>query len=372
MTRDASASEIAKVIKVIQKDEAAARSAIMFTQAHIGCMMHAIAVSECSKCNIGFVASRLLEILDAAGHIDLSALLTTGEAHQQREQDQEEKEVETRVVERTNSPLPVTTAGENEPIPSTASDDQVSNEPSLLHETKALNPWRPETEPLSLALLGKLAEEANELGAALARCVIQGIGESEPVTGKPNVDWLEDEMADVSGAGSLVIEYFGLREKRMNARFDRKVKHLRAWHALIMAGDGNQQPSGLRGDPGVDRTTDGEARDHESFPPSSSPVTPHHGSEEPDLVCKHGQAMDVHCCNCHSGFIFDLAHECPSSLAAVLHEIGVMAMTAQSDPYAEARTYRQALIDICNVALKAQAADPSSPTSTPDQGGQKP
>lgn len=30
-----------------------------------------------------------------------------------------------------------------------------------------------------------------------------------------------------------------------------------------------------------------------------------------DWVCEHGTAMDVHCCNCHSGFIFDLEHECP-------------------------------------------------------------
>lgn len=31
----------------------------------------------------------------------------------------------------------------------------------------------------------------------------------------------------------------------------------------------------------------------------------------PDQVCKHGVAMDVHCCNCHSGFLFDKDHECP-------------------------------------------------------------
>lgn len=35
----------------------------------------------------------------------------------------------------------------------------------------------------------------------------------------------------------------------------------------------------------------------------------------PDAVCQHGTAVDVHCCNCHSGFIFDLNHECPSSTA---------------------------------------------------------
>jgi len=25
-----------------------------------------------------------------------------------------------------------------------------------------------------------------------------------------------------------------------------------------------------------------------------------------DVVCEHGIAIDVHCCNCHSGFLFDL------------------------------------------------------------------
>jgi hypothetical protein len=26
---------------------------------------------------------------------------------------------------------------------------------------------------------------------------------------------------------------------------------------------------------------------------------------EGDAVCDHGTAVDVHCCNCHSGFLFD-------------------------------------------------------------------
>ena len=24
-----------------------------------------------------------------------------------------------------------------------------------------------------------------------------------------------------------------------------------------------------------------------------------------EMVCEHGTAMDVHCCNCHGGFLFD-------------------------------------------------------------------
>ena len=25
-----------------------------------------------------------------------------------------------------------------------------------------------------------------------------------------------------------------------------------------------------------------------------------------DVTCEHGAALDVHCCNCHSGFLFDV------------------------------------------------------------------
>ena len=34
-------------------------------------------------------------------------------------------------------------------------------------------------------------------------------------------------------------------------------------------------------------------------------------NENLDVTCEHGVALDVHCCNCHSGFIFDKDHECP-------------------------------------------------------------
>jgi hypothetical protein len=34
-------------------------------------------------------------------------------------------------------------------------------------------------------------------------------------------------------------------------------------------------------------------------------------------VCEHGTAVDVHCCNCHNGFVFDMDHECPPPAALV-------------------------------------------------------
>jgi hypothetical protein len=96
----------------------------------------------------------------------------------------------------------------------------------------ALNPWHPMTDPVAVKHLGKLAEELAEAGAATARCYIQGIDECEPVTKKPNREWLEDELADVRANIDLVMEHFWLDRVRMNERECRKKDHLRAWHAM--------------------------------------------------------------------------------------------------------------------------------------------
>lgn len=92
--------------------------------------------------------------------------------------------------------------------------------------------WVPMTDPLDLKHLGKLAEEAAELGAAVARCLIQGIDEREPVTGKLNRQWLQDEGADVLANVELVMEHFGLDRDAMRARADRKKDDLRRWHRM--------------------------------------------------------------------------------------------------------------------------------------------
>lgn len=94
------------------------------------------------------------------------------------------------------------------------------------------NPWHPITDTVDLKHLGKLGEEAGELGSAVSRCVIQGLDEAEPVTGKVNRQWLEDEIADVRAGSELAIERFGLDEDRIRARAERKKAHLRQWHAL--------------------------------------------------------------------------------------------------------------------------------------------
>lgn len=95
-----------------------------------------------------------------------------------------------------------------------------------------LNPWHPITDSVDLKHLGKLAEEVNELGAATARCIIQGIDEAEPVTGKVNREWLEDEIADVLANCHLVEKRFKLDSDRITKRALEKQVRLRTWHEM--------------------------------------------------------------------------------------------------------------------------------------------
>ena len=84
------------------------------------------------------------------------------------------------------------------------------------------------TRPIDVKHLGKLGEEVNELGSAISRCIIQGIDECDPVTGKQNRQWLQDEIADVLANIELVREHFGLGSDAISLRVEKKKHHLRA------------------------------------------------------------------------------------------------------------------------------------------------
>lgn len=92
------------------------------------------------------------------------------------------------------------------------------------------NPWHPMTDAVDLKHLGKLGEECGELSAAISRCIIQGIDEAEPVTGKVNRQWLEEEIADVLANIELNIERFKLDRAAIAVRSKKKRKHLTIWH----------------------------------------------------------------------------------------------------------------------------------------------
>lgn len=70
-------------------------------------------------------------------------------------------------------------------------------------------PWVPERRPAVLALVGKLAEEADELAKIAARIVIQGIEGVCPDSGRPNRALLEDEIADVAALCGLSMQRLG-------------------------------------------------------------------------------------------------------------------------------------------------------------------
>ena len=94
------------------------------------------------------------------------------------------------------------------------------------------NPWRPIRDPLDLKHLGKLNEELNECGSAVARCIIQGMDEAEPTTGKVNRDWLMEEIADVRANLEVVEEHFNLDlGKIMTRAFEKKLR-LKTWHKM--------------------------------------------------------------------------------------------------------------------------------------------
>lgn len=96
-----------------------------------------------------------------------------------------------------------------------------------------VNPWRPMSDPLDLAVLGKFAEELAECAAIVSRCIIQGIEEREPVTGKLNREALSEEIADVMASMGLTGDHFGLDQESTLARAHRKVAGLRLWHDML-------------------------------------------------------------------------------------------------------------------------------------------
>ena len=111
-----------------------------------------------------------------------------------------------------------------------------------------INPWIPITDPRALKFLGKLGEEAGELSSAVSRCIIQGLDEAEPVTGKVNREWLEDEIADMYANLKLVTEEFDLDVNRIMARAVAKRSRLKVWHDLIPASEATPQARPGAGD----------------------------------------------------------------------------------------------------------------------------
>lgn len=89
--------------------------------------------------------------------------------------------------------------------------------------------WVPMTNPVHLAVLGKAGEELGELISAKDRCIIQGLDGIDPDSGKVNLDWLTDEVADVEAMLLHIKQRFNLDRKAIQERRERKYFYKGAW-----------------------------------------------------------------------------------------------------------------------------------------------
>ena len=90
--------------------------------------------------------------------------------------------------------------------------------------------WHPTTNPVDLAVIGKMGEELNECGIVSCRIVIQGVSGVNPSTGQPNLEWLKDEVADVQAMLDHTIRHFKLDEKELTERRAAKYHYKAGWY----------------------------------------------------------------------------------------------------------------------------------------------
>lgn len=98
-------------------------------------------------------------------------------------------------------------------------------------QMKKPNPWIPEENLIIRAILGKFIEEAGEAITAASRCLIQGLDEKHPITGKANIQWLEEEFDDLENMIKQARRRFQLESSYV--RLGNKERHINEWIELI-------------------------------------------------------------------------------------------------------------------------------------------
>ncbi len=96
--------------------------------------------------------------------------------------------------------------------------------------------WLPENDLIRRQVLNKLTEETGELLQIVGRCLAQGVDKADPRTGKPNIEALADEIADVTAAVAWLDEVITLPPGR-DARTARKLHGFREWQQLLDAAE---------------------------------------------------------------------------------------------------------------------------------------
>jgi hypothetical protein len=106
--------------------------------------------------------------------------------------------------------------------------------------------WKPETDVVLHQALGKCAEECAELSQALARCLIQGFHEAEPVTHKLNRTQLFEEVADIKAALRWLFDVLDEPFKGESERERRKFDGFKHWQAMLEAEESLAIVGGVR------------------------------------------------------------------------------------------------------------------------------
>lgn len=98
-----------------------------------------------------------------------------------------------------------------------------------------LAPWLPEKDPLVLAIVGKIGEEASELSKASSRAVIQGL-EYVNHDGQPNLEKMIEEYCDVVAAFKVLRTVANITQEMEHliaVRINMKEAHLLRWLQLM-------------------------------------------------------------------------------------------------------------------------------------------
>lgn len=107
-------------------------------------------------------------------------------------------------------------------------------------QTPTVTKWVPTTNLMMLRRMGKfgeeLGEELGELSAVTNRCIIQGIDEVDPSSGKTNRQRLIEEIADVMAQCEVTIEKLGLPLDAINERVAHKRLSMQMWEEMFEEG----------------------------------------------------------------------------------------------------------------------------------------
>jgi len=90
-------------------------------------------------------------------------------------------------------------------------------------------------EAIDTDALTDLTSALGRCVAAVSRCIIQGVDETEPSTGVLNRAWLTEEMIAVRRGCARAIAIFDLDPARIKERITFKESHLRRWHGMEVA-----------------------------------------------------------------------------------------------------------------------------------------